>query len=171
MSAPTAGKVGVCKTLTVTSPSHYSSARLASGTELLSYTLQSMSVNLDSLGYSIQSMSTTLDSFCNLFNIKSPCLMAAWYCAFLASGLRAARASVSFDSRLESRAIRPYKTAWRWATWLRVCFQAADVYLAMQFACHNCEYGRFGTTNHGRQHAMIAQRGVWQVEPHGVWGA
>lgn len=35
-----------------------------------------------------QSMSTTLESFCNLFKIRSPCLMAAWYCAFFASGLQ-----------------------------------------------------------------------------------
>ena len=35
-----------------------------------------------------QSMSTTLESFCNLFRMRSPCFMAAWYCAFFASGLQ-----------------------------------------------------------------------------------
>lgn len=34
------------------------------------------------------SMSITLDSFCRRFSSRSPCLMACWYKAFLASGLR-----------------------------------------------------------------------------------
>ena len=46
-----------------------------------------------------QSMSITLESFCNLFKIRSPCLMAAWYCAFCASGLRTQHDGVSETTR------------------------------------------------------------------------